>query len=373
VVRLNYCIRLVCLLTASIMATHALSQDMSGWSDKTVCRLVKNNGGQKHIDEATRRGLSCKAPIKPYASTLTGSNGWEKVPIPDYVDKKTKSPWNIHDNFEDGRLRFNYINNGKNISNSPGIKPYKFKQDPDGNTYLEITVKHKWNTCCHGASFNSAQSGKREFYSERAEIYPVPSPAREKIIWYGFKVRLPKDFIHIDDRVMFSQFFNGFKGMKKGPLFKLSYYDKGKRLLIGGDTGGVAHSDLDSGEKRKYGIQLDYYLRDKKRSRAVPKYKYVSGLLTFDATPLGEWTTYKVGIYNTKKDRGFVKVYKDNDLVFDYKGATFDWIGSYTESLIRIGLYRNSDPSGKGYPDQVMHYDDFTIVSDKQTLDKYLN
>ena len=27
--------------------------------------------------------------------------GWEKVPIPDYVNKKTKSPWNFFDNFED--------------------------------------------------------------------------------------------------------------------------------------------------------------------------------------------------------------------------------------------------------------------------------
>ena len=40
VVELNFCIRVVCLLTASLMATHALSQDMSGWSDKTVCRLL---------------------------------------------------------------------------------------------------------------------------------------------------------------------------------------------------------------------------------------------------------------------------------------------------------------------------------------------
>ena len=24
---------------------------------------------------------------------------WEKVPVPDYVDKKTKSPWNFYDDF----------------------------------------------------------------------------------------------------------------------------------------------------------------------------------------------------------------------------------------------------------------------------------
>ena len=29
---------------------------------------------------------------------------WEKVPVPDYVNKKTRSPWNFYDNFEDQKL-----------------------------------------------------------------------------------------------------------------------------------------------------------------------------------------------------------------------------------------------------------------------------
>ena len=29
------------------------------------------------------------------------SIAWEKVPLPDYVDKKTKSPWNFYEDFED--------------------------------------------------------------------------------------------------------------------------------------------------------------------------------------------------------------------------------------------------------------------------------
>ena len=35
---------------------------------------------------------------------------WEKVLVPDYVDKKTKSPWNFLEDFEneeEGRLRTN--------------------------------------------------------------------------------------------------------------------------------------------------------------------------------------------------------------------------------------------------------------------------
>ena len=31
---------------------------------------------------------------------------WEKVPVPDYVDKKTKSPWNFYDDFESKKINF---------------------------------------------------------------------------------------------------------------------------------------------------------------------------------------------------------------------------------------------------------------------------
>jgi len=42
------------------MATHALSQDLSGWSDKTVCRLAKATPDNvEYQTESTKRGLSC--------------------------------------------------------------------------------------------------------------------------------------------------------------------------------------------------------------------------------------------------------------------------------------------------------------------------
>jgi len=89
VVKLNFCIRVVCLLSASLIATHALSQDISGWSDKTVCRLVQTNSGEVYIEEASSRGLECKAPIKtskakpkpkPNKITIFGSFGDTQIP-----------------------------------------------------------------------------------------------------------------------------------------------------------------------------------------------------------------------------------------------------------------------------------------------------
>ena len=92
-----------------------------------------------------------------------------------------------------------------------------------------------------------------------------------------------------------------------------------------------------------------------------------------DITKLGEWTTFKIGIKNSKKSDGYVQVYKNDKLIMNYEGVTFDWKGNYYASYVRIGIYRDSDPSGSGYPDQVVHFDDFIVVSDKKTLDKYLN
>jgi len=64
VVKLNFGIRVICLLIALLVVTPALSQGMSGWSDKTVCRLVESDGGAAYVEEAASRGLGCKAPIK---------------------------------------------------------------------------------------------------------------------------------------------------------------------------------------------------------------------------------------------------------------------------------------------------------------------
>ena len=71
VAMLNFCIRVVCLLTASFMATHALSQDMRGWSDKTVCRLLLSKPDElAYLEEVTSRGLGCGSAQKNVSKPL---------------------------------------------------------------------------------------------------------------------------------------------------------------------------------------------------------------------------------------------------------------------------------------------------------------
>ena len=281
---------------------------------------------------------------------------------------KGRSPWNFSEDFENekvGRLRTNkFTTNDKGT----GRKPFKIRKDPDGNQYLEVTVKDGWNV---------DQKGREKETTERAEFQVKPKRALGKEIWISFKKRLPEDFTHIDDRVLFFQFKNTMHidDGKNGPLIGLRYYENGNRLQIGGDTGGNAGRSKSRKEEHLHRIETKYknyggnWFQKWKKYRNESKDRDVEG--TASVTPLGKWSTYKIGIHNTKNDDGFVKVYKDGELMFDYNGVTYDWRGRYYQSHIRIGIYRDR-VFGVSYPDQTIHFDDFIVVSDEKTLDSYI-
>ena len=78
-VELNLYIKVICLLCASLVATHALSQDISGWSDKTICRLVESDGGAAYLEEVTMRGIDCELPTIIVANrNQSDKNLWSK-------------------------------------------------------------------------------------------------------------------------------------------------------------------------------------------------------------------------------------------------------------------------------------------------------
>ncbi len=324
------------------------------------------------------------------------SYSWEKVPVPDSVDKKTKSPWNFSEDFEnqeEGKLKV--ANPNPSSSNSPsgggteksfnqifrifdkgaGSKPYRIEKDPDGNKYLEVTVKHGWNN-----DPLKEGSGKE---TERAIFQTKQRRTLNKEIWIGFKTRLPEDFKHTTDgRVTFFEFKNRHVSMRTHPLVRISFDDAGKTLKITGSTSGNGFNRRSKEDNIKHRINIKYkkngsnWFVSNEKTRGEKKIKNNFKLTpnkTFSVTQLGEWSTYKIGIYNTKDDDGFVKVFKDNKLIFDYKGITSDWKGKYTGTNVRIGVYRASGKQiGIKYPDQIIHFDDFIIVSDQKTLDQLI-
>jgi hypothetical protein len=247
-----------------------------------------------------------------------------------------------------------------------GLKPFEIKEDPDGNTYLAVTVKDGWNV---------DQKGWTKETTERAEFEVKPKRVLGKEIWISFKKRLPEDFTHIDDRVLFFQFKNMISTGKVSPLIGLTYKKNGNRLKIGGQTGGNARRSMSQKEKGLYRIDTKYknyegnWVQRWEKFRSQYKDRDVDG--TAKVTPLGEWSTYKIGIYNTRDNDGFVRVYKDGELIFDYNGVTYDWRGKYYRSHIRLGVYRDR-VVGVSYPDQTIHFDDFIVVSDEKTLDSYI-
>jgi CubicO group peptidase (beta-lactamase class C family) len=92
------------------MAANALAQDLSGWSDKTVCRLVKSHGSAAYLEEASSRGLECKAPIKvkitkPKSKSTSGINRFGGI---------SEIPEDVNPNYETLKFylyRYLYSNN----------------------------------------------------------------------------------------------------------------------------------------------------------------------------------------------------------------------------------------------------------------------
>ena len=89
---MNFCLRLVCLLTASLMAIHALSQDLSGWSDKTLCRLASSQQDDpQYLQEATERGISCGNGATKSASKASKNSTKQQASKSIFISDKTYS------------------------------------------------------------------------------------------------------------------------------------------------------------------------------------------------------------------------------------------------------------------------------------------
>ena len=126
---LNFCIRVVCLLTASLMATHALSQDLSGWSDKTVCRLASSQRDDPqyplYLIEAKNRELNCgSGVVKNHWATITTNNIT-------YIKGVSEDQWAIIERIGDPLNCKERIKRIKNVQKSKTITAEEFLKNGD--------------------------------------------------------------------------------------------------------------------------------------------------------------------------------------------------------------------------------------------------
>ena len=183
-VELNFCIRVICLLIASLVVTPALSQGMSGWSDKTVCRLVKSDGGAAYVEEATSRGLDCKAPIKakptkPKSDSSTANNStfftdFSSKPVLPHINQNTDEALR--------QLR-------ESLSYVEGVAQFTLKEGALQNKYDKQTNVN----------------GHIRKASERAELkYNVMADPTSKSVRMSFKFRTDGE-IKTQSRILISQ------------------------------------------------------------------------------------------------------------------------------------------------------------------------
>ena len=128
------CIRIIFVLTASLMATHALSQDLSGWSDKTVCRQLLNNpDNTDYLEEAKNRGLSCGSAATKNTSKATTNSTKQKASKSIFLSDKTYNEFlNLPKESKTNSCGFNrYEPNWQVIDKdlAPRIKGYNSKMD----------------------------------------------------------------------------------------------------------------------------------------------------------------------------------------------------------------------------------------------------
>jgi len=89
---MNFYCRIVCVVIASLMATHAMSQDLSGWSDKTLCRLASSQQDDpQYLQEATERGISCENGATKSTSKASKNSTKQQASKSIFISDKTYS------------------------------------------------------------------------------------------------------------------------------------------------------------------------------------------------------------------------------------------------------------------------------------------
>jgi hypothetical protein len=163
--------RYFCFVFVSLLATQVFAADVSGWSDKTVCRIVKSGGNSDVNDEAILRDLECAASItsiKSYRSTN-----------PSAVNRGI---------FGKAKRSLNKAPHGYTVISDPTTnaptKLVEVFEVRSGDCYGNPGV-NGWNDCEHDR--------------ERSELTENNSkPNRHgSEFWYGWNIYFPENYINI--------------------------------------------------------------------------------------------------------------------------------------------------------------------------------
>ena len=251
------------------------------------------------------------------------------------------SPLSFHVDFETNKWKTRLKPNNKGM----GWTPFSIREDQTGNRFVAITVKDGWNR----------DTGSKNTPTERAELETKKFISFGKEVWYGFKVKVPKDFKVIWDRVMLTQFKHRTR-TRPSPMIGISQVSPNRPrigLSICGQAGGKGSVDIHNTENGNRPLKCGKNWVDG-RFEYNPTHEFEKLLTT-------EWSSFVIGSYVTHENNGFIKIYHNENLIYFYKGPTYGW-SKIAPSNIRIGIYRDGDEYGEGHPPQTIHFDDFVVA-----------
>ncbi len=263
------------------------------------------------------------------------------------------SPWKFHSDFEDNSWKGKLTPNDK----GEGWVPFKIMEE-DGNKFLSITVKHGWNP----------DKGSKNKPTERSELETSKRQTFGKEVWYGFKIKKPSETKILQDRMLITQFKQRTR-TRPSPMIsvgkKNSWVKPEPQSYISISICGKSGSILGSKIVKEYSYSSSIKLNCNNKTVQIDlKFNNTKDFQNLITT---KWNTIVIGSYVTNTNNGFMKLYLNQNLIYDYNGPTYGW-SKIVGSNVRIGIYRDGNSYGE-YPPQTLYYDDFVIGSKDDVID----
>jgi hypothetical protein len=315
---MNFCLRLVCLLTASLMATHALSQDISGWSDKTLCRLLlTNSDNTDYLEEGASRSLDCASGTKNSTSTKTNNSATSSKKLFTEIKKSMD---------DDGIFQLKQFHNlnAPHAINAVSVSDFSII----GKTSIRFESNN--GECGQEPKHSDCDTDR-----ERTEVVQADEEWKTEK-WYRFYLYLPKDYNSIAPAKM-----SLFQWTVSEPFHVLIQFQH-------------MHAGLTF--NRNSSTFPDSYI-----------------VLKSNEDLLGNWTEI---IFNTNwhpdPKKGFMKVWIDGKLKIDFKGRANAKKGGKFKSTYGLyssymSYYKNTFKTKK-MPQRVAFYDGVKAEKNCQKL-----
>ena len=201
--------------------------------------------------------------------------------------------------------------------NCGSYKAYNFLEEENGNKFIRLTSK--------SGQLSKHNKGQKKYLKDRIELGTKNNKFSElwsdlvnKEIWWSFDVKLPKNFIETNsEKISITQLKTIEKNYKKkqchpGMPFRINYNEKYTWIAV---TDGF--------------------------NNKLMKKEFFKNVLS------NNWTNFKIG-YRFSKKNGWVKVYKNKEIILNYSGNTiFDNYKnckpvSDLQTFVRIGIYRGT-------------------------------